>query len=374
MGDQMVHVPTRTADASPEFVTAALRSTGVIDADTTVAEVEHDRIGEGVGLMCELARLTLRYRGPAHHAPSSVIIKLPSNLPENRQLGDLLGFYAREGHFYDQIGRTVPVRTPHCYFNHIDTEANAFALLLEDFGDRTMVSQIAGIDVDRATDAVRALARVHARYWESPDLAALTWLPRAIDPPIMAAGTAYRDAWPRFVELFADRLPDGALELGERVGASWETAEAAFYERSPVTLVHGDFRADNLMFDDDADDDERVGLLDWQIAFQVGGISDICYLLTQSMTLDDRRLHEREVVDVWFDAVSTALGRAPDGYTADDAWTDYRAMTGNMTVYGVVAGGSLDPSNERGMHLVADMASRAFLAALDLDAATLIPA
>jgi len=285
----------------------------------------------------------------------------------------MLGFYVREGCFYAELGDTMPIRTPRCYFNHIDTESNTFALLLEDFGHRTMVSQIAGIDAERATDAVRALARVHARFWESPDLAAATWLPRAIDPAIMAAGGAYRDAWPRFVELFGDRLPDGSIELGEQVGATWETTQAALYERCPETFIHGDFRADNLMFDDDADDDERVGLLDWQISYRGGGVTDICYLLTQSMTLEDRRTHEQPIVRTWYDAVCEGLGGAPEGYSADDAWTDYRAATGNMTVYGVVAGGSLDPSNERGMHLVADMAGRSFLAALDLGAADLIP-
>jgi hypothetical protein len=42
-------------------------------------------------------------------------------------------------------------------------------------------------------------------------------------------------------------------------------------------------------------------------------------------------------------------------------------------VYGVVAGGGMDPSNERGLELVTDMASRSFAAALDLDAASFIP-
>ena len=36
-------------DSSADFVTKALRSTGVIDGDTSVAKVEHDRMGEGVG-------------------------------------------------------------------------------------------------------------------------------------------------------------------------------------------------------------------------------------------------------------------------------------------------------------------------------------
>jgi hypothetical protein len=127
------------------------------------------------------------------------------------------------------------------------------------------------------------------------------------------------------------------------------------------------------MFDDSATGREHVGILDWQIAYRSGGIGDVCYLTTQSMTVDDRRTHERDLVDIWYDGVCSALGAAPEEYSAEQAWTDYRSATGNMTVYGVVAGGGMDPSNERGLELVTDMACRSFAAALDLDAASFIP-
>lgn len=369
----MGEVPRATEDASAEYVTSALRASGAIGDSTRVVEVGHERIGEGVGLMCELARLSLRYDGPVGQGPASVILKVPSNLPENRAVGDHFGFYEREGRFYDVLAPSIPVRTPRCYGNHIDVDANEFALLLEDFAGRTMVSQVDGIDAERAVDALTSMARVHAHWWDSAELGRLTWMPRAIDPGIISAGASYRQAWPRFLELFGDVLPDGAVELGERVGPSWEATQTALFERTPATICHGDLRADNLMFDDDATDADRVGVLDWQIAYRSGGIGDVCYLLTQSMTLDTRRAHERACVESWYDAVCTARRQRPDGYTLDQAWTDYRAATGNMTVFGVVSGGSLDASNERGVQLVTEMATRSFSAALDLDAAGLIP-
>ena len=45
--------------------------------------------------------------------------------------------------------------------------------MIEDFGGRTMVSQIAGIEFERAAEAVRALALVHAEFWNSPKLESL---------------------------------------------------------------------------------------------------------------------------------------------------------------------------------------------------------
>jgi Ecdysteroid kinase-like family len=369
----MGNVPLVTEDASPEFLTRALRSTGVIDADTEVAEVEHDRIGEGVGFLGALARLTLRYGGPAHGAPSSVIFKLPTALPENRAVANHFRFYEREGRFYEHIGRSIAVRTPDCLFNHIDVAADEFALILEDFGSRTMVSQIVGLEFERASEAVRAIARMHAQWWDTPAIHALTWAPTALDPEIISAGQTYRDAWPAFLALVGDDLPEGSVALGERVGSTWESTAHTMFDAAPMTLCHGDYRADNLMFDDSTDGDDHVGVLDWQIAYRAGGIGDIAYLITQSMTPDMRRAHDRQLIEIWYEALSSALGRAPVGYSIDDAWDGYRLTTGTMTVMAVAGGGQMDPTNDRGRELIHDMATRSFSAALDLDAASLIP-
>lgn len=370
----MGNVPLVTEDASPEFLTRALRSTGVIDADTEVAEVEHDRIGEGVGFLGALARLTLRYGGPAHGAPSSVIIKLPTPLPENRALANQFGFYEREGRFYEDIGRSIAVRAPHCLFNHVDVAADEFALILEDFGSRTMVSQIVGLEFERASEAVRAIARMHAQWWDTPAVHALGWAPTALDPEIISAGETYRQAWPAFLATFGDDLPDGAVALGELIASTWESTARRTFETAPMTLCHGDFRADNLMFDDSTDGDDHVGVLDWQLTYRGGGIGDLAYMITQSMTPDMRRVHDRALVEIWYDALSSALGHAPDGYSIDDAWDGYRLGTGSMTVMAVGGGGQIDPTNDRGRELFRDMATRSFSAALELDAATLIPA
>lgn len=368
----MGSIPTRTKDASAEFVTNALRSGGAIAADTAVAEVEHCTIGEGVGIMGTLARLTLRYSGPAVGAPPSVILKLPSEFPEARGVGNHFRFYEREGRFYEQLGDKLSVRTPRCYFNHIDVEGDEYALVLEDFGDRTMISQLAGISPDRAAEAIRAIASVHAEWWESPALDALTWMPDGYAPELMSAGAEYRKQWPEFLERLGDEMPDGAVELGELIGPGFEATQMSFNDCNPVTIAHGDFRVDNLMFDDSSEGTEHVGVLDWQISMRVGGMMDIAYLLTQSMTIEDRRANERDLISLWYDVVSSYLGSPPNGFSAEDAWRSYRSATSNLTVYGVVGGATIDLSIERGRQLVTDMAARAFTAALDLDAAEFI--
>ncbi|MGK2949064.1 MAG: phosphotransferase [Acidimicrobiales bacterium] len=375
----MLQVPATTHDADAAFVTGALREGGLIGSTTRVAEVEHDAIGEGVGIVGQLARLQLRYEGPATAAPGTVILKIPSQYPENRAVGDHFRFYEREGHFYQQLADKVPVRTPRCYWNHVDVDGGAFGLLLEDLGDRTMISQVAGLSGARAASALRALARVHGTWWGAASLDGLEWMPRLDDPVNLAAGQQYRDAWPLFVERIGDALPDGALALGERVQQVFEDLLHQGIAEAPVTICHGDFRGDNLMFDDrahPANPDDEVAVLDWQIAYRGPAITDVAYFLCQSLEVEERRAHERQLVGAWHDELVTTVRREAgtdlSDYPVELAWEQYRRAALGTTVYPVSSMGAMDPANERGRQLVTAMAVRAFTASLDLDAAAFL--
>jgi hypothetical protein len=370
-----IEIPGRTEDASADFVTAALQEGGVLDAASRVAEVEHEAIGVGVGIVGQLARLNLRYDGTARGAPGSVVLKMPSQFPENRAIGDHFNFYEREGRFYQQISDKLGVRTPQCYWNHIDTASGTFALLLEDLGSRTMISQIAGVSASRAADALRCLAELHGAWWASPVIDGFDWMPRLDDPINLAAGQQYRDAWPAFVERIDGFLDGSALSLGGRIKDAMEDLLLVGIAEAPVTICHGDFRIDNLLFDDAAECPERVGVLDWQITYRGPAVTDVAYLLCQSMEVDERREEERALVEGWYSAVAGVRGlegEMPD-YPFELAWEHYRRSTLGTTVYPVTALGAMDLANERGVELCRQMSVRSFAAVVDLDAEPLLP-
>jgi hypothetical protein len=366
----MEAIPSVTDEAGPEFLTRALREGGAIGANTEVVEVEHEPIGVGVGIVGQLARLQLRYRGPAVGAPGTVILKLPSQFPENRFVGDRFNFYEREARFYQQLAEKLPLRVARCYWNHIDPEGGRFGLVLEDLGQRTLISQIAGIDAGRAEQALLALGRLHGTWWGSPQLDGLDWMPRLDDPLNLAAGQQYREAWPLFLERMGPVLPDGAVRLGQRVQLGFEEVLRASTAEAPATVCHGDFRADNLLFDDSATAEDGVAVLDWQISVRGPAIGDVAYFLCQSVTVDDRRRHEEHLVRAWYGAVvesaGCAAGAGLPGYPLELAWDQYRRAVLITTVYPVTAAGAMDPANERGRELIAAMAERAFAAAIDL--------
>ena len=67
----------------------------------------------------------------------------------------------------------------------------------------------------------------------------------------------------------------------------------------PHTLVHFDFRADNLFFDTDG----SIVVIDWQAISQGGGVADVGYFVSQNLSTDDRRAHEPELLHAYHDAL-----------------------------------------------------------------------
>ena len=61
----------------------------------------------------------------------------------------------------------------------------------------------------------------------------------------------------------------------------------------PFAVLHGDYRLDNLLFDPDGAD---VVAVDWQTLAVGPPARDLAYFLGTSLTVDDRRAAERELV------------------------------------------------------------------------------
>ena len=130
----------------------------------------------------------------------------------------------------------------------------------------------------------------------------------------------------------------------------------------PWTVVHGDFRADNLLFGRD-----RVVVVDWQTVGLGPGPSDLSYLLGASLTPDDRRRHEATLVDRYVDG----LARQGVALEREAIWEQYRRYAFGGLIMAIVAS-ALVRRTERGDDMFVTMAERHARQALDLDAETLI--
>ena len=361
-------IPSGPQELTPEWLTNALRSGGAIK-NAAVSSFDVKVIGEGAGFLGQLAHVRLHYDRPEEGAPPSLIAKLPAAAQENKELAQFFRFYEREVRFYDEIAGSVELRTPRLYFSHFDPGAGDFALLLEDLAPACVGDQLAGCSGRQVELAIRELAKFHAAWWEHPRLAELDWMP-SIDAEwyIEAAEGGYAKAWGAFTEYFGDRLAPAMRDLGERYGKKIPQLMKSF-ATAPCTIIHGDYRLDNLFFDA-SKGGTSFAVIDWQISARARGVFDVAYFLAGTLPSEERRGKERDIVRVYHDLLTEGGVR---GYSFDQCWEDYRRSLLFLLNYAVIGIGSLDLANERGVELFEMIAQRTLTAIDDLNAGELLP-
>lgn len=327
--------------------------------DGTVTGFRADRIGEGVGMMGELHRVELDVDAGDGTAPRHVIVKQPGRDEGARFIAQTFGFYAREVAFYTSMA-DAPIRTPKCLAAHHDPATDDFVIVLEDLGHLRAADQISGCSLADARTVIEAIAAFHAHYWEPESRPAV--IPGAWESPNPEGfHHLMTTSWPAFQERFPGRLP---TPVADAVGRMPEVVHELFEPREFDTISHGDFRLDNMFFDDDG-----VVVLDWQLMTQTSAARDIGYFLSQSLTVDDRRRYELEFLDTY----RAHLAAAGIDYPAGQLWDDYRRAVLFCIAIPVAGGVTLDFSNDRAVTLFDTMIDRVVTAITDLDAVATMP-
>ncbi|MEM7276364.1 MAG: phosphotransferase, partial [Actinomycetota bacterium] len=241
--------PTSIDEVDAAWLTAVLRTSGTLGSDGEVGGVSVEPFAEGVGFLSLLHRATLTYDGPADGAPATVIIKMVTDLESQRGIADALQFYQRELRFYREIAAGLEFRTPVVHAAVIAEDSTDFVLVMEDLSELRGLDQTAGVGEDDAMLSVWSMAGLHAHFW-GQDLADLetTFLP--FDNPIYRAAlpAVFAGGWETCKAVAADLLDPEVVAYGDRFAELVPFFIEEIY-REP-TLIHGDWRADNLLVDD----------------------------------------------------------------------------------------------------------------------------
>jgi hypothetical protein len=362
-----ISIPANPAAVTAEWMTEVLHLSGALPAGSSVSSIQLEPLGAGVGVMGELARIRLSYAGDAGTAPASVIVKSPSPFEENRAQGVGMGMYEAEIRFMKELDAHTTVRTPRVFLADIVSGTAEFVVVMEDLGHLVMGDQVEGVSVAMARDAVLTMADLHAGWWGKVQTPQMDWVPSVVHARIEGLAQMWPTLWMGFNAKFADSLPTGGAEAGELISTHYWRVMNKIAEW-PWTLLHQDYRVDNLFFDAD-NRDEPVVVIDWQGIGRGPGIYDLCYFLGGSLTIDDRRANERELVETYH---ARLVERGITDYPLETLWHDYRFGHLTSCSTAVLVGATFDLANERGMALVDTLASRHFQAVVDLASTELL--
>jgi hypothetical protein len=351
------------AALTPDWLTAALRSSSQLEPSGRVTSVDVRSVG--TGQMGTVFRLTLEYRG-AGDAPATLIAKLPATDETSLATARSLRSYEREVRFYQQLAPHLPVRVPRALYADIDVETADMILLLEDMSPAQPGDQLAGCSVVVAGIAVDELVRLHAARWADPALADLEWLHGDRAATVRFLGHLLPQLWRGFQHRYAGDLGAEVQEAGEALFGQLESYLLS--NTGPWTIVHGDYRLDNLLFASTPEDQVSVAVVDWQTCAHGSGPADVAYFIGAGLNAEDRRASERNLVGAYHAGL---VGAGVEGYDWDRCWRDYRRGTWSGLIMAVAAS-MLVERTTRGDLMFMTMAARHARHALDLDAVTAI--
>ena len=282
--------------------------------------------------------------------PHSVVVKLPSPHDASRAAAAAMNTYRREVGFYQHLTTLTAAPHPRCHHAELDDDGG-FVLVLDDLADATVGDQLAACSPTRVGAMITTAAALHAPTWGNTDAVEVyDWVGRSTPDTIaMHAGVAGA-VIDGFCDRYKDRLDDATLTT-----ARWLVENYVDLDRSggcPPCLVHGDFRLDNMLFRA-TDTSEHAILIDYQTVSIGSGPSDVAYLISTSLTPQERRHHES---DLW-QHYSESLGQR--GVTVND--TDYvaaqRIGTASALMMAIIAS-QIVARTPRGDEMFALMAER----------------
>lgn len=266
------------------------------------------------------ARLALT----GHDVPETVFVKMPAGTAATRLMGELGRLAHTEVRFYEQLAPQL-AGVPHCHGAAFDPLTGRYLIALEDLpaAECEFPDTLHPLTPDQASLIVQLLADLHAAHWErlpAPGRGPLGWLyTPSGDVTSLLTGSLMKTSMKRVSE--SSSIP---VENGRFIAENYR-AVAALIDRPPHTVMHGDAHPGNVYFRNG-----KAGLLDWQAVRRGHPGRELAYTLITSLTPEDRRASQRDLLDDYRRAVAAAGGPEID---TDDLWLRYR----QGALYGFVA-------------------------------------
>jgi aminoglycoside phosphotransferase (APT) family kinase protein len=297
---------------SPYAITAEWL-TAVLCGKTPGAIVTHVEVRSASAGTHERHQLTVSYNEKGRRAglPVSIFTKsLPSIV--TRMIGGFNGTARVEGSFFTQIRPQLEIEAPLCYHSAYDRRTFAAIHLLEDLvatKSATFCNHKTYVTRAMADDMIDLLAALHGRFYGDPTLAErYRWLasyPRWFTIGAAKMGTEYYTR--KAFDAAAHVIPPEVMARRDDVWPATMRA-LALHDSEPQGLIHSDVHIGNWYRTGAG----IMGLCDWQCLSRGHWSRDFAYAVTASLTPDDRRNWERDLLARYIERFADKTGVRPD--------------------------------------------------------------
>ena len=304
---QFDDVPCTPYAVTPEWLTAVLCGK-VPGAVVTHVEVKPASAGTH-----ERHQLKVSYNEEGRRAglPVSIFTKsLPSIV--TRMIGGFNGTARVEGSFFTQIRPQLEIEAPLCYHSAYDRRTFAAIHLLEDLvatKSATFCNHKTYVTRAMADNMIDLLAALHGRFYGDPTLAErYRWLasyPRWFTIGAAKMGTEYYTR--KAFDAAAHVIPEEVMARRDDVWPATMRA-LALHDSEPQGLIHSDVHIGNWYRTGAG----QMGLCDWQCLSRGHWSRDFAYAVTASLTPDNRRSWERELLARYVERFAEKTGVKPD--------------------------------------------------------------
>jgi hypothetical protein len=168
--------------------------------------------------------------------------------------------YSKEALFYTRLAPRCAAKVPKCYYCSVSPDERATTLLLEDIVGGVPGDTHTSLTPEQAKSAVTELGKLHGSFLDAGSVleGVQTAFEHASSFKGPVAASAFISAWGDMLEAADTRL----IPLFEKIAASNDDWLAKL-GTGPISLIHGDYKGTNLLFQGD-----QATILDFQTIFK----------------------------------------------------------------------------------------------------------
>lgn len=240
-----------------------------------------------------------------------------------------------EACFYRDLAGPSGIRTLRAVYADVDHVTNNSVIITEDVVPEGAVflDALSDYTPDQTAQSLEQLAQLHSSTWMSPAWSTQSWLETRLRGYTEVRGLA--EIKFNFEGPIGGHVPDGARDA-ERLYGAYSALAADTPSVTPWCVIHGDAHVGNVYLDGEG----RPSFVDWQLAQRAPWYLDVGYHITSTLTIEDRRAHEEDLLRHYLGALSAGGVDVPSW---DDARRTFRlGMLHGFYLWGITL--KVDPA------------------------------